>query len=177
MHYRKVNGTWLPYSAAQLRRDNPRSLFPKRITDEFLAERGIHKLVVAQKPAFNPKTQALVPQSVAEVDGKPTRGWSVQDLPAEEIEQRVRSEIDAGVQSRLDAFARSRGYDSMLGACSYASSDHATYGPEGRCCVGLRDQTWDAVFAIWADVEAGARSMPQGYTDIEPELPALAWPE
>lgn len=32
------------------------------------------------------------------------------------------------------------------------------------------------LYEIMGEVESGARPMPEGYADIEPELPALEWP-
>ena len=84
--------------------------------------------------------------------------------------------ITERVQERLDAFARTRGYDNIVSACSYATSTHPKYGPEGRYCVAVREQTWDTLFVIEADVIAGERPMPRCYEDIESELPVLAWP-
>lgn len=90
--------------------------------------------------------------------------------------EEIKDEITAAVQSRLDAFAQGRGYDNIVSACSYATSQHPKYGPEGRYCVSAREQTWDALFAIEAQVIAGTRPMPAGYEDIEADLPALVWP-
>lgn len=110
-------------------------------------------------------------------------GWSFDgtsfappSAPAKTPEE-VKNEVTAAVQARLDAFAQSRGYDSIVSACSYATSQHSKYGPEGRYCVSAREQTWDALFAIEAEVIAGTRPMPTGYGDIESELPALVWPQ
>jgi hypothetical protein len=90
--------------------------------------------------------------------------------------EEVKEEITADVQARLDAFAQSRGYDNIVSACSYATSQHPKYGVEGRYCVQAREDTWDALFAIEAEVVAGTRPLPNGYADIEAELPALVWP-
>jgi len=91
--------------------------------------------------------------------------------------EEIKDEITAAVQARLDDFAQGRGYDNIVSACSYATSQHHKYGPEGRYCVSAREQTWDALFAIEAEVVAGTRPMPTGYDDIESELPPLVWPQ
>jgi hypothetical protein len=90
--------------------------------------------------------------------------------------EEVRDEIEEETQRRLDDFAGTRGYDNIVSACSYATSTHPKYGVEGRYCVTAREETWDAVFAIEADVLAGLRPLPAGYAEIEPELPPLVWP-
>lgn len=82
--------------------------------------------------------------------------------------------VDA-IQQRLDDFARSRNYDSILSACTYATSTNQKFAAEGQCCVKLRDATWAKAYEILAEVQAG-RPMPASIADIEPELPVLAWP-
>lgn len=149
--------------------------------DEFLAEHGYAR--VSEFREHDGATQKLVP-----VTPYYEAPWvytvRVADKTADEIaretaerQQQIKTEITAAVQDRLDAFARTRGYDDIVSACSYATSTHPRYGAEGRYCVAVREQTWDAMFAIEADVLAGTRPMPAGYEDIEPELPALVWPE
>jgi hypothetical protein len=90
---------------------------------------------------------------------------------AEEIKQW----ITTAVQSRLDTFAQTRNYDSILSACTYASSTVAQFASEGQQCVNVRDATWGKLYQIMQEVEAGTRPMPAGYADIESELPELAW--
>ena len=168
-----------PYDAADLRRDNPGTSFPAVPTDALLAEWGVFPVTATTPPAFDPPTQKLVEELPANIGGTWTQVWSVVALTADELaakQQQVREEIAVRVQERLDAFARTRGYDNIVSACSYATSAHAKYGPEGRYCVAARESTWDALFAIEADVIAVNRPMPAGYEDIEAELPALVWP-
>ena len=92
------------------------------------------------------------------------------------MQARIEAHIQAQIQSRLDAFARERGYDGMLSACTYATSKVAKFKAEGQACVNLRDATWAAAYAILEDVKALRRVMPTALADIESELPALVWP-
>jgi hypothetical protein len=80
-------------------------------------------------------------------------------------------------QRRLDAFAQTRNYDSILSACTYASSTLTKFADEGQYCVQARDETWAALYEILADVQAGTRPVPTSFAEIEEELPTLAWPE
>lgn len=89
----------------------------------------------------------------------------------------IQGELIAAVQARLDGFAQSRNYSGMLSLCTYATSTNAKFAAEGQYGVEARDATWAACYQILADVESGARPIPTGYAEIEPELPALAWPE
>jgi hypothetical protein len=82
----------------------------------------------------------------------------------------------AAIQQRLDEFARTRNYDSILSACTYATSTLPKFQTEGQACVNLRDDTWAAAYDILAAVQAGDRPMPTSLADIEDDLPALEWP-
>ena len=90
--------------------------------------------------------------------------------------QRLMQSIVDATQKRLDDFAKTRNYDGILSAATYATSTSSEFAAEGRCCVEARDATWARLYAILADVEAGQRPAPSGFADIESELPALVWP-
>ena len=79
-------------------------------------------------------------------------------------------------QARLDDFARTRNYDGILSACTYATSTVPKFQTEGQYAVQVRDATWAALYAFMADVQAGTRPAPSGFEDVEPPLPALEWP-
>lgn len=92
-------------------------------------------------------------------------------LPREQHIKRFADEA----QARLDTFAKSRGYDGILSACTYATSQVPRFRAEGQRCVDLRDQTWARLYEILAKVEAGTRPVPLSLADIEADLPALVW--
>ena len=79
-------------------------------------------------------------------------------------------------QKRLDDFARTRNYDGILSLCTYATSVIPKFKLEGQYGVEVRDATWAKLYTILTEVEAGVRPVPGSFSDIEPELPALAWP-
>ena len=88
----------------------------------------------------------------------------------------LRAEVTEATQQRLDAFARTRNYDGILSACTYATSAVTQFSTEGQYCVTARDATWAKLYEILCEVEAGTRAMPAGFVDIESALPALEWP-
>lgn len=90
--------------------------------------------------------------------------------------ERVLAEIVDETQQRLDAFAQTRNYDSILSACTYATSTVFKFQTEGQCCVESRDATWQRLYEILGEVAAGTRPLPDNYADVESELPVLAWP-
>ena len=109
-------------------------------------------------------------------------GWSFDGTtfspPPEPIKtpEQVYDEVVAGTQARLDAFAQTRGYDGILSCATYSASTVEKFAAEGQYAVEARDETWSALYAMLAEVEAGTRPLPGGYSDVEPELPPLAWP-
>jgi hypothetical protein len=105
------------------------------------------------------------------VNGKIT--WELVKVPVSK--EYLISEIVNNTSMRLNNFAGSRGYDSILSACTYATSAVPQFANEGQLCVNLRDATWSKLHQIMQEVEAGTRVMPSSFADIEPELPELVW--
>lgn len=81
----------------------------------------------------------------------------------------------AQAQRLLDNFAKERGYDGILSACTYATSATERFRVEGQRCVELRDAMWAKLYEILGQVESGARALPANFEDIATELPALTW--
>ena len=84
--------------------------------------------------------------------------------------------VTDATQARLDAFARTRNYDGILSACTYATSTVPKFKAEGQCCVNARDTTWAALYELMADVKAGKRPMPGSVAEVMDLLPGLSWP-
>lgn len=95
---------------------------------------------------------------------------------AAEKAQRLQESVTTSTQQRLDTFAKTRNYDGVLSACTYATSTVLKFKTEGQYCVEARDATWAKLYEILAEVQSGQRPVPNGYADIEGELPALEWP-
>lgn len=105
------------------------------------------------------------------IDGEFVKSSQPQPTPEE-----VTKIIVNATQLRLDDFAKTRNYDGILSLCTYATSTVPKFQTEGQYGVTARDDTWAKLYEIMAEVEAGTRPMPEGYSDIEPELPLLKWP-
>ncbi len=110
-------------------------------------------------------TRAVEPWTQAEIDAAKA-----------EAAARLQAAIVQATQARLDAFARERGYDGILSACTYATSGVPRFAAEGQRAVQARDETWATLYEILNQVRAGARPAPASLADIEAELPALEWP-
>jgi len=94
------------------------------------------------------------------------------DLPTTE---QIIAGFTGSIQARLDTFARTRGYDGILSAATYASSTNAQFATEGQYAVNARDLTWAKCYEILGAVQSGTRPMPT-LAEIEAELPVLEWP-
>ena len=107
---------------------------------------------------------------VADADGYPI----LQDPPPPTPEQIIAG-FTVAVQQRLDDFARTRGYDGILSAATYATSTVPTFAAEGQYAVQIRDATWAKCYEILAAVEAGTKPVPT-LDELTAELPVMTWP-
>ena len=130
-------------------------------------------------PQYNPATHGV--RESPPVDG--LQQWEIYPLPADEVAanqaaaaKALQDSIVASTQEYLDSFARTRNYDGILSACTYATSNVPKFSREGQAAVNLRDATWAALYQILEDVQTGKRNAPTGFQDIEADLPALEWP-
>lgn len=106
----------------------------------------------------------------ADSNGRPV----LVDPPPPTTEQ-ITAQYTVGVQQHLDTFARTRNYDGILSAATYATSQVAKFNAEGQYAVEARDATWAKCYEILAAVEAGTRPMPT-LDELLAELPVLTWP-
>lgn len=97
MAYVKTQGgqTTYPYSIGQLRKDNPKTSFPKSIPDATLAAYGVYSVTMLDAPEYDAETQRL------EQDAQPTESngqwelrWSVINLTAKEIAEKVEEKAE-----------------------------------------------------------------------------------
>jgi hypothetical protein len=187
-----------PVSERDIRNLNPNTSFPA----PFLAPDEYSVVFPAPKPSYNEVTQ-VAREIQPELTSKGTweQRWEVvskfQEYTDEEgtlhtVQEQeeaalaadalakanaLKESITVQVQLRLDTFARTRNYDGILSACTYATSTIPKFQAEGQYCVNARDSTWAALYSILAEVQEGNRPIPSSYEDIEGDLPILTWPE
>lgn len=97
-------------------------------------------------------------------------------IPIELTPDQINRAILSQTQSRLDAFARTKGYDNITVCCTYSTSLLPIFKAEATYCSTARDKTWGVLHEIFADVDNEVRPALTGFAEIEPELPVLAWP-
>lgn len=156
----------------------PNTSFPSPLTEADMPE-GYVMVGVLPVPEMG-QYQKAVPGQPIQQDGKWVQSWDVVPMSTEEIAesiQQLQAQIVNATQQRLDDFARARGYDSILSACTYATSTVPRFQADGQYCVNARDATWGRLYQMLGEVEAGQRPMPASFAEVEPELPILEWPQ
>lgn len=167
---------------SDVRQALPHVLFFSEMDDQTLADFGVFRLLVDEKPFDCAKVFA--PAAPVLRDDVWCQPWIERPATEAEVLAAQTAQIDALIKAataRLNAFAATRIYGDeqtspIVAACSYAASEHEKYGPEGRYCVTVRDATWDAINDLRADVLAGRRAVPATFPEFEIELPQLVWP-
>lgn len=165
---------------AQIRAEYPNTSF----ANIFTPPDNYQVVFPAPAPAHDPLTQSV--REIAPVltsKGHYEQAWEVVNLEPEQVaaniaqaKQQLIQSVTAATQQRLDDFAKTRNYDGILSACTYATSPTPKFQAEGQYCVEARDNTWATLYQIMREVEVGTRPMPSSYADIENELPSLTWP-
>jgi hypothetical protein len=99
---------------------------------------------------------------------------TVIDPPDDPSPAQIQADVVSAVQARLDDFAKTRGYDGILSACTYATSNVTKFQIEGRYCVAARDAHWSKCYDLLTQVQGGA-PVPT-IDEVIAQMPALEWP-
>lgn len=178
--YIKLSDNTYPHSESSIRAANPQTSYPKL----FRAD-GYAVVFPAPAAAHDPITHFVREIAPALTTlGTWEQRWETVALDAATVaanqaraQEQLINGITSATQQRLDDFARTRNYDNILSACTYATDIDATFAAEGQYCVTLRGATWRKLYEILDAVNAGNRPAPTCYADIEPELPVPSWPD
>lgn len=105
----------------------------------------------------------------------------VQDLTPEDLESikpapLTEPQYVAALQEMMDLKAKERNYDSILSACTYATSSIPKFALEGQACVVWRDAVWSTAYALLAEVQTGARPQPT-MEELMALIPDFEWPD
>lgn len=89
----------------------------------------------------------------------------------------LQAKIIDRVQKYLDDTARTRGYDDIKTAVTYADEPAVPkFQAEGQALRAWRSLVWDYCYAQLSLVQAGQRSIPTPDEAVA-ELPVMVWPE
>lgn len=91
-------------------------------------------------------------------DGETVRQPTAQELA--ETPEQVITRLESAIDRHLDAVAKSYRYESIRTMVTYATSDHPTFGAEGRAAVKFRDACYQQGIDVISDVQDGKRGIP-----------------
>jgi len=86
----------------------------------------------------------------------------------------LKEELVNIIQLKMDTIAASRGYDSILSLCSYATSTIPQFNREAAAGVVWRDQCWSLGYGILAEVLQGIRPIPT-VEEVVAMMPEIDW--
>ena len=195
MIYIFVNNTGetkYPFTLRQFTEQHPNISVPKTPTKEQLEELGLYQVRSTARPQDQIGIVVEEDDPIV-INGFWTQQWSTREATAAELVQQQNQLIDsivAATQTRLDAFAATRGYDDVNSISKYKDiSDEeiaampaneqplvTKFRAESRYLASMTARTWAVLYLILDEVQAGTRPVPSGYADIEPLLPPLVWP-
>lgn len=124
-------------------------------------------------------TADMTPMTAAEIEAH------INPVPTQ---AQLQATNEAEIQAALDAMARTRGYDSIASACTYASSTPAVpstdphfatcekFRLEGNALQAWKSITWATAYAYLATVTAGTNPMPTPAQAVA-MIPAFTWPD
>lgn len=96
------------------------------------------------------------------------------DIP-QDIVTRTIAVIKRDVQSLLDQFAMTRGYDDIKSACSYYGSTNQQFSTEASRCMELRDNTWNGLYIYLAYIQENGFPSDFSWDSVLANLPELTW--
>ena len=127
-------------------------------------------IIVGTQPAIDTATQRIGQVTYTFTGTQVDKTYEVLQISAEELLATRNKLVETTVQTMLDASAKTRGYDSVISECSYATST-GSFGAEAQVTVNWRDAVWVTVFAIQAEIAAGTKEEPT-LDELMSELPA-----
>jgi len=114
-------------------------------------------------------------QSQGKIISADENGYPILIDPPPPTTEQIISGFVSAIQQHLDDFAKTRGYDGIMSACTYATSTVPKFQIEGQYCVQARDATWSMAYDLLDQVQAGEIDVPT-MEEVMESLPVLAWP-
>ena len=181
---------------SDIRQSFENTTLPANLTDEILEGLGFY-VVNPVTPNYDQIHQSATEEMPVMVNGKCYQSWRISDLPSRQVAENQAAadasligRIVAATQSRIDAFAATRGYDGVNSIGKYQNiSDEeiaalpaseqpmvSKFRGECRYLAVVTAQTWAKMYGMLGEVQVGTRQKPSDFADVESELPVLEWP-
>ena len=96
-----------PYSARELRRDNPNVSFPSNLSDATLADWNVFPVADRSAPSFDPATESCNQVNPTLENGEWVTTWQVTSVDADEIAERLADESENVREDRNQRLADS----------------------------------------------------------------------
>lgn len=167
---------------------HPNTSFPAQLTPEILSAFDYDPVLEGAQPTGEP-WQFPVADGVEQIEGLWFTKWKLGPefaSPEEEAAyiagwqaqqaELFKNEVVLAAQKQLDDFARTRNYDGVLSAATYATSPDPVFSAEGQYCVVIRDDTWNMLYQILEEVQSGTRPPPTSVEEVLALLPVPEWP-
>ncbi|MEY2909068.1 MAG: hypothetical protein RLZZ602_1591 [Pseudomonadota bacterium] len=178
MFARISNGFVVEYPIEDIRRRLPDRSLPADLTKVHEIDGDFFRIYPTDKPVVT-GAKRVVEITPEWLMGTWRQAWRVEELEGDDLEayrNSLMQKLTQNVQNRLDVFAKTRGYDSILSATTYVDDPNPKFAQEGEYCKNARSQTWKKLYEILDGVLSGEIPEPSSYSDIEPLLPDLIWP-
>ena len=169
----------LEFPIFNLRAYLPELSLPEDLTDDSKLPVGFVYVTPTAPPTYDPTTHTIDNGTPVYQNGVWSVSYQILDLTPEAAEKAalmMQKIVIDGAQQYLDAFARTKTYDGILSACTYATSSVEKFRIEGQYCVDARDQVWDALNTLLEEVKNGTKPIPKSFADVAGVLPTLTWP-
>lgn len=169
-----------PYSVTDLRIEQRKKVsFPRDIPPGQLRQFNVFEVTEVSQPGVT--DDQIVEEGAPElVLGEWRQTWNIRAKTGQEKSDQIRRlEIDFYQQARqrLDVFAQERNYSGYLEVLGLdAATVTLALRQEATAVRGFLESTHVTLRQMFVDIRAAARPVPQRFSDIEPELPALTWP-
>lgn len=164
---------WYTECVLAIRPVAPRFYFVKEILEVIVKQVGNKtELSVLVNYEVLPQELNNILHSISKnATGQPS---TVSDLDQPTLDKIIEL-VDNYVESKLDAFAKTRGYTSAERCAGYKDSTIPKFSTEAATMIAIRDQVWVKMPEYLTKVITGAKPLPRTTADIDAELPEFVW--
>lgn len=144
---------------------NEGTLYLEPMANEQLVSHGYKRVIYSERPKnLNPMKD--IKEVVEETPETYTINYQIVSKSLEQLEK----DFKRLAQNILDSKAKSKGYESIVSACSYAGFDNE-FREEGEKFGHWRAKLWSWGYKLLADIKSGAVEMPETLEELLSAMP------